>query len=210
MLNMSDDPQLIGIRAFARLVGVSHAAVQDAIKRGRLTAVTNTPRGNKLFRAEALEEWQQTRCPGNNNHFSESGPEAAGELAEEVESEGSADELSPEEKKNWGIRYTKESALLKLEQRKKVRLERMELEGKLHRDEDVEAVWIEMLSRFRTRILAIPAKLAPLIASRPKSSPEEVQKIIDAEVRQALTELAEHDRGKIEIQRRKRTAKPRP
>ena len=171
--------EIIGLRAFARLpeVNVSVSAIQRAIVAGRITAVIQTPRGRKLLKAQALNQWHATRIPQNNNRWGELDGDESG---------------NPDEPNNWAECYTKERTLLAREQRKKVCLEREELEGKLHRDEDVEAVWVDMLVRFRTRILAIPAKAAPTICAIQKIQPAKVQSAVEALVREALTELADY------------------
>lgn len=56
--------ELVGIRAYARHRGVSHQAVMQAIKRGRLSAsVVGEGRGKKLDRRVADLEWEAKTDP---------------------------------------------------------------------------------------------------------------------------------------------------
>jgi hypothetical protein len=202
------DAELIGIRAFAREVGVSHAAVQKAIDDGRITAVVRAPNGRKLIRTPALDQWRASRIPQNNNRF--------GELDSDLEA-GDYDEFEDipdpgEGCVNWGERYTMERALLTEKQKIKLTRELDEVEGRLHRAEDVEAVWADVLIRFKTRTLGIPTTAVPRIASIAKLSRAQttrVKELLEELVRDALIELAGYDKAKIQNQRAKRAARAR-
>jgi phage terminase Nu1 subunit (DNA packaging protein) len=56
---------------------------------------------------------------------------------------------------------------------------------------DVEAAWIAVLARLRTRILALPDRLAPLVHA--EASPAGVRDTLRGALREALEELAETD-----------------
>jgi phage terminase Nu1 subunit (DNA packaging protein) len=56
---------------------------------------------------------------------------------------------------------------------------------------DVEAAWIAVLARLRTRILALPDRLAPLVHA--EASPAGVRDTLRGALREALEELAESD-----------------
>ena len=174
---MSEDGDLIGLREFARVSGVSLTAIQHAIDDGRLTAVVRTPAGRKLKRTESLEQWEQLRSDPESTPFP------------------------------WGLEKTKQEALLAEERRRKLQLEREELEGVLHRAEDVESVWAEILMRFRSRVLGIPSVAAPIIAAIPERSPAAIQAELELLVHQALAELSEYDKEPIRAARRRREAR---
>jgi len=176
--------EIIGLRAFAKLTGVKLGSIQDAIDAGRLTAVVTTPGGRKLRHKEALAEWKQCHPTEENKNASLN------------------ENLRPA---NWGVYKTQQEALLARERRLTLSLEREELEGKLHRDEDVEAVWADILIKFRARILGIPTKAAPIIAAIPKPNAAKIQAVIEAQMREALTELAQYDKGKVKAARAART-----
>ena len=78
---------------------------------------------------------------------------------------------------------------LDLEQERaiKVRVERHQAEiklalmrGEIHKAEDVEQVMVDMLTSFRTRLLNIPPKLAPILAE--KKNKAVIQEIINDEL----------------------------
>jgi phage terminase Nu1 subunit (DNA packaging protein) len=56
---------------------------------------------------------------------------------------------------------------------------------------DVEAAWIAVLARLRTRLLALPDRLAPLVHA--EASPAGVRDTLRGALREALEELAETD-----------------
>ena len=63
--------------------------------------------------------------------------------------------------------------------------------GSLLAAEDVETAWIAVLARLRTRLLALPDRLAPLVHA--ETSPAGVRDVIRGAIREALEELAESD-----------------
>jgi hypothetical protein len=65
------------------------------------------------------------------------------------------------------------------------------LAGFLVPADEVEKVWVEAVSRFRRRMLAIPTKAAPLLAV--ESEPDACQAIVEAAIHEALAELAATD-----------------
>ena len=59
--------------------------------------------------------------------------------------------------------------------------------------ERVEQSWSKLVSAFRSKILAMPSKLSPRVCAVKEI--KEVEKILKAEVNEALTELSEFDGG---------------
>ncbi|MBK45026.1 MAG: terminase small subunit, Nu1 [Roseovarius sp.] len=57
--------------------------------------------------------------------------------------------------------------------------------------EDVEAAWIAVLAALRTRLLALPDRLAPAVHA--EASPAGVRDVIRGAIRESLEELAESD-----------------
>jgi phage terminase Nu1 subunit (DNA packaging protein) len=96
----------------------------------------------------------------------------------------------------------KELTRLRRAQADKTELEVREYRGELHRAEDVEDVWTEMLSNFRARILAVPTKLAPQILGI--EDLKEMQKALKDAVYEALQELSEYDPDRISERARKK------
>lgn len=87
--------------------------------------------------------------------------------------------------------YKTERARLVKAKREAEELELKLKRGELHRSEDIEAVMTDMLLRFKSRMMALPAKLSPILAK--KSDPAEVFKLIKKGVDEALEELADFD-----------------
>lgn len=65
------------------------------------------------------------------------------------------------------------------------------MRGKLHESNDVEIIMTNMLVTFRNRILSMPSKLAPILSG--KTDTQKINKILDKELRDILTELSEYD-----------------
>lgn len=65
-------------------------------------------------------------------------------------------------------------------------------EGDLHTSADIESVMTDMLINFKSRLMAIPAKLSPVLAK--KSDKAEISKILKEAVDEALNELSDFDR----------------
>ncbi len=70
-------------------------------------------------------------------------------------------------------------------------MEAEEKRGAVIAAEDVEAAWIAMLALLRTRLLALPDRLAPRVQGA--ASPAAVRDLMRSAVREALEELAETD-----------------
>lgn len=62
-------------------------------------------------------------------------------------------------------------------------------EGSLHTSEDVETVMMNMLINFKSRLMAIPAKLSPTLSK--KTDKAEIHRILKDSVDEALSELAD-------------------
>jgi len=70
-------------------------------------------------------------------------------------------------------------------------LELAEMQGKLHKAEDVEAVMNDMLSAFRQRARAIPTRLAPELVD--ESNLQVVKSKLADAIDEALYELSDYD-----------------
>jgi phage terminase Nu1 subunit (DNA packaging protein) len=63
------------------------------------------------------------------------------------------------------------------------------IKGQVHKAEDVEKVMSNMFARFKSKMTALPSKLAPKLEGKPRT---EIQKILKKEVDAALTELSSY------------------
>lgn len=89
------------------------------------------------------------------------------------------------------VDYNTERAKLVRAKRESQELELQLRKNEVHTTEDVEQVMTDMLIRFKTRLMAIPAKLSPILAKKTKQ--EEIFKLMKSAVDEALEELAEFD-----------------
>lgn len=85
--------------------------------------------------------------------------------------------------------YRTEKARLTKLQADKAQLELDERKGELVEVEEVIDEWTRTITNCRNRLLSIPSKAAPIVASLDK--PGEVMRVIDDLVREALEELAD-------------------
>lgn len=65
------------------------------------------------------------------------------------------------------------------------------MNGSMHKSEDVRQVMVDMLANFKTRCLALPAKLAPYLINQTNRA--EVQEILQKEMNQLLCELRDYN-----------------
>ncbi|MDR7318903.1 hypothetical protein [Brevibacillus nitrificans] len=103
-----------------------------------------------------------------------------------VEKEGPSDE---------DVDYWNEKALHERAKRQKTELALAVMKGEMHRSEDVKMVMNDMLAAFRSRILAMPSKLAPQLLNM--SEMPVVLETLTKEAYEALTELSEYDPQKF-------------
>lgn len=87
--------------------------------------------------------------------------------------------------------YNEERALLVRTKRENAELDLRLRKNDLHETEDIEITMTDMLIRFRTKLMAIPAKQSPILAK--KADQKEVFKILKAAIDEALEELADYD-----------------
>ncbi len=101
--------------------------------------------------------------------------EVAGVSAELAEGE-----INLEEEKGLHERVKRHISELKLQIMK----------GEVHKAEDVEAVMLDMLAAFKTRVMNIPSKAAPLLENRDAAY---IKDRLISEVTEALNELKDYD-----------------
>lgn len=91
--------------------------------------------------------------------------------------------------------FRKEKALLTQINRERAEIELNVIRGSVHTSDDVEAVMNTMLQVFRTRMLGIPAKTAPLLLNQEDLSV--AHDILREEIYLALQELSNYDPEKF-------------
>lgn len=182
VLELEQPVEIVGLREFARELGVTLKTVQRAIDSGRIVSVIETRQGRKLLRDQALQEWHSSRTRANNNRF--------GDLAGDgMPMDTDNPEVLSPDGLPWGARKTKEEALLAEQRRLKIELERAELDAALHCAADVDAVWGAIVSLFTARCAKIgPAAAASIVAAGPDAA--RIQGILETAVRSALIDLS--------------------
>ncbi len=90
------------------------------------------------------------------------------------------------------VDYNTERAKLVKAKRESEELELQVRKGELHKTEDVEKVMTDMFVNFRTRLLAIPAKLSPILTK--KKDQTEIFKLLKSAIDEALEELSDFDK----------------
>jgi hypothetical protein len=147
----------MGLREYARYRGVTHRAVQKALRAGRITAAADG-RIN-VARADAL--WSANTRP-------------------RVASPGAFDSEA-------GQAYAQARIILEHIRAKREKLEYEVESGVLISADKVRADTFALARRVRDRVLAIPARLAPVLAAI--SDPAECERLLAAEMSKACEEL---------------------
>lgn len=96
---------------------------------------------------------------------------------------------NPEHEEN--LDYTTERAKMVRTKREAAELELAVRKNELHQSEDIELVMTDMLIRFRTKLMAIPAKQSPILAE--KTDQKAIFKILKKAIDEALDELSDFD-----------------
>lgn len=172
--------ELVSQREYARRRGISHVAVQRAIKAGRISAVDG-----KVNPEQADREWVQNtdlskplnRITGDPKRGRPAGkqPEAV-ELAGEGKASGG------------GSGYAKARATREIYQAQLARLELERQQGILVRADEVRAAAFDAHRRTRDHLITLPERIAAIVAAT--TDPAEVQRILDDEIERICHELS--------------------
>lgn len=87
--------------------------------------------------------------------------------------------------------YNTERAKLMRAKRENEEMDLKLKKNDLHTSEDIEQVMTDMLMRFRTRLMALPAKLSPKLVKR--ADQKVIFKLLKGEIDEALQELSDYD-----------------
>ena len=98
------------------------------------------------------------------------------------------------------LKISNEAEKLTHERLKKRRteLQVLQIEKKLHAQEDVEYFWNTMVQAAKSRITAIPVKLAPQLVGI--EDRKEIQSILKMEIGDALNEISNYDVSKFDAE----------
>ena len=158
----------VSIRQYAKHRGISHTAVQKAIKQGR---IQSTPEG-KIDVDLADREWDRNTTPASKPM-----PAAAPRQAESATSTTYAHS-----------RAVRESYLARL-----AKIEFEERSGKLISRDEVTVAAFTNSRTIRDNLLNIPDRIAALLAA--ENDPVQTHRILSDEIRRALSELSSEVSG---------------
>jgi phage terminase Nu1 subunit (DNA packaging protein) len=96
-----------------------------------------------------------------------------------------------DEEEGATAQYWEEKALHEAAKRKMAELNLAKQENQMHDAIDIELILTNMLVTFRNRILGIPQKVAPKVIGL--ASLAEIMEVINTELLEALSELADYD-----------------
>ncbi len=183
---MATRTKRIGLREYARRRGCSPSSVSRAIAERRLVeSVRRDSKGHPRINAELADlEWEANTDKGRRpvaTSRKNPGQAKDGEGALD-QPEGGADE--GEFPSFEASRAKREAYAAKLK-----KLEYQEAAGQLVRQKDVRDELFKMARMVRNSILAVPARIAPILAH--SSNQHEVHEIMTRELTQALTALAD-------------------
>lgn len=90
------------------------------------------------------------------------------------------------------VDYNTERAKLVRAKRENEELELQLRKNELHRTEDIEKIVTDTFVNFRTKLLAVPAKLSPILAKKKDNT--EIFKLMKAAIDEVLVELSDFDK----------------
>jgi hypothetical protein len=168
-------------RAYAKHRGVTHRAVQKAIKSGRIPVTE----GQKVDPDEADRAWAANTDESKSRNSVSGTPKLA------VVPPATA----PSGESGYAIArgYQASRAMHESYKAKTARLEFERLSGALVSADEVKVEAFNAARRVREALLAMPDRQAPVLAAI--SDPAEIHRLLTAEIRQILEELA-RDSGK--------------
>jgi hypothetical protein len=151
--------ELLSGRAYAARRGVSHTAVQKAIKSGRITTV-----GGQIDPAIADREWAENTDPSTSQNSVTGRPKGRrreGEPSTPNEIDGGGNGRAATGGTGYGrARAAREAALAGI-----AKLQLDEKTGKLVDANEVKLAFFNATRKARDELFAIPARIAPVLAA---------------------------------------------
>jgi len=158
--------------AYAKRRGVSHVAVLKAIKTGRIVKESD----GTIDPDKADAAWTKNTDPAQQR-----------KPAKKIEQAPERPVDPP--LANSGPNYAQSRAIKEAYLARLAKLEYEEKSGVLVRADAVKIAWFNTLRVLRDRVLNLPDRLAPILAS--EADPKRVHEILDAELRQILTDASD-------------------
>lgn len=94
------------------------------------------------------------------------------------------------ESKETGLDLDEEKAQHERLKRQITEIKLQLIKGQVHKAEDVEAVMTDMFARFKSKVTALPSKLAKKLEGKSRT---EIQRILKIDIDNALVELADYN-----------------
>lgn len=179
--------RLISQREYARRRGVSHSAVQRAVKAGRISTVDG-----KIDPAQADREWRENTDQSKPRNRITGSPKQArvpGEPSEPMEF-GAADASHGGNGAATG--YAKARAAREVYQAQLAKLDLDRRRGLLVRADEVRVGAFNMARKARDQLIALPERVAPILAAT--EDPAEVRRILEEEIERICQEIADAER----------------
>ncbi len=154
---------LVSSKTLEALFGVKDRTIRDLAERG---IIKRDSHGRYLF-------WDSAR-----SYITALKVANAGKTNQNVDDKGKNIDLDEEKAQHEHIKRQITEIKLQL------------IKGQVHKAEDVEAVMTDMFTKFRSKMTALPAKMARKLEGKSKV---EIQKILKTEIDNALVELASYN-----------------
>ena len=152
---------LVSSKVLETLFGVKDRTIRDMVDKG---IIKRDSHGKYLF-------WDSTK-----NYITALKVINAGKNSAVTEDDGT---LDLDEEKALHERLKRQITEIKLQL----------IKGQVHKAEDVEAVMTDMFARFKSKVTALPSKLAKRLEGKSRI---EIQKILKTDIDNALVELADY------------------
>ena len=173
-------------KELARRMGVTPQAVSKRVKAGRLTLLAD----GTLDPEMAEREWNATREPAPSQTATSKPPAATVPAAARSEPSGSQPTTTRSSTQPGATgTYAQAKTADALYKAKLRQIEFEHRSGTLVRSDDVEQHWYALAQAVRTRLMAIPQRLAAELAAT--DDIHRVRLRLDEEIRTALEELAQ-------------------
>jgi phage terminase Nu1 subunit (DNA packaging protein) len=155
-------PKTVSLQQLARFLPIGERQIQELAKRG---SIMKNEAGQYLF-AESVAGYCEYAANKRKNQYDSGGESSPGG-------------------------YEAERARLTRAKADMAEMQAETMRGTVHEAGAVEAVWTDMILNARSKILAIPRKLAPRIVGMAKVA--EIETCLETECHAALTELSDYD-----------------
>jgi len=179
--------KLVSQREYARRRGVSHVAVQRAVKAGRISTVNG-----KINPARADCEWRENTDRSKPRNKITGKPKHARAQREPSEPMDLDDAHEPHGGNGTATGYAKARAARELYQAQLVKIELDRQRGTLVRADQVRVAAFNSARNARDQLIALPNRVAAVLAATDDA--DEVRRILDEEIEKICLDLSGTER----------------